>query len=138
METGIASSRTNGTFYPVLRYNNAPAALDWLAQAFGFERGLVVPGQAGAIAYGQMHFGDGLIMLSSARDSDPRLVSPQSLGATTVAIHTYVADVDAHFQRAAAAGAEIISPPANTEHGSRDYTARDLEGHVWSFSTYRP
>ena len=50
----------------------------------------------------------------------------------------YVEDVDAHFERARAAGAEITSPPRDTDFGSREYHARDLEGHPWTFGTYRP
>ncbi|ATB28355.1 aminotransferase [Melittangium boletus DSM 14713] len=50
----------------------------------------------------------------------------------------YVADVDAHCARARAAGAAIVMEPYNTEYGSRNYAARDLEGNVWSFGTYRP
>jgi uncharacterized glyoxalase superfamily protein PhnB len=129
---------TNSTFYPVLRYADAPAALRWLAQAFDFEEQAVVPGPEGTIAHALMRFGDGLIMLSSEYGEPQGLRSPTSLGATTVAIHVYVADVDAHHAGATAGGAEIISEPRDTPHGSRDYNARDPEGHLWAFSTYHP
>ena len=49
-----------------------------------------------------------------------------------------VDDLDAHHDRARAAGAEIIRGPFDTDYGSRDYAARDLAGNVWSFGTYRP
>jgi uncharacterized glyoxalase superfamily protein PhnB len=129
---------TNRTVYPVLRYADAPAALNWLARAFGFEERAVVPGPEGTIAHALMRFGDGVIMLSSEYGESQGLLSPKSLGATTVAIHVYVADVDAHHARAVAGGAEIVSEPRDTPHGSRDYAARDPEGHMWAFSTYRP
>jgi uncharacterized glyoxalase superfamily protein PhnB len=49
-----------------------------------------------------------------------------------------VEDVDAHAERAKAAGAEIVRELNDTDYGSREYAARDLEGNVWSFGTYRP
>ncbi len=47
-------------------------------------------------------------------------------------------NVDAHYERAVNAGAEILRPLADTDYGSREYTARDLEGNLWSFGTYSP
>jgi uncharacterized glyoxalase superfamily protein PhnB len=49
-----------------------------------------------------------------------------------------IEDVDAHYRKALAAGAEIVRELSDTEYGSREYLARDLEGHLWSFGTYRP
>jgi uncharacterized glyoxalase superfamily protein PhnB len=57
------------------------------------------------------------------------------LGTTTVVVHVYVDDVDAHYERAKAAGAEITQEPADQEYGDRRYTARDVEGHQWFFAT---
>jgi hypothetical protein len=50
----------------------------------------------------------------------------------------YLPEVDAHYDRAKAAGAEIVVELRNTEYGSREYSARDPEGHVWHFGTYLP
>lgn len=61
---------TKATVTPSLRYRNAPAAIDWLCQTFGFEKQLVVPGENGAIAHAQLSFGNGMIMLGSASDSE--------------------------------------------------------------------
>jgi uncharacterized glyoxalase superfamily protein PhnB len=49
-----------------------------------------------------------------------------------------LSDVDAHYERAKAAGAEIVMEPTDQDYGSRDYAARDTEGNVWCFGTYRP
>jgi uncharacterized glyoxalase superfamily protein PhnB len=46
-------------------------------------------------------------------------------------------DTDKLYERAAAAGAEITREPFDTDYGSRDFTARDPEGNLWSFGTYR-
>jgi uncharacterized glyoxalase superfamily protein PhnB len=53
-------------------------------------------------------------------------------------IYVAVEDADAHYEQAKAAGAEIVREIGDTDYGSREYTARDPEGNVWSFGTYRP
>jgi len=114
--------------FPALRYRDARAAVEWLAGTFGFEERLVVPGPDGAVVHAEMGFGPGVIMLGSAGDA----------GATKGGIYVYVEDVDAHHERARAAGAEIVRELAETDYGSREYSARDPEGHSWSFGTYLP
>lgn len=118
------------TFYPMLRYKDAPAAIRWLAAAFGFQEHLVVPGPHGTVAHAELRFGTGIFMLGSQKDD--------LYGNAGMAPYVYVSDIDAHCARARAAGAEIVKEPFNTDYGSRDYAARDCEGHVWSFGTYRP
>jgi uncharacterized glyoxalase superfamily protein PhnB len=49
-----------------------------------------------------------------------------------------VPEIDALYERARAAGAEIVMAIRDTEYGSRDFAARDPEGHLWSFGTYAP
>jgi uncharacterized glyoxalase superfamily protein PhnB len=56
----------------------------------------------------------------------------------TTSIYVVVEDTDAHCARAKEAGAEIVMDLHDTDYGSRDYTARDPEGNVWSFGTYQP
>jgi uncharacterized glyoxalase superfamily protein PhnB len=125
---------------PGLRYRDAAAAIEWLCRAFGFTEHLVVPSEAGKIAHAQLTFGNGMIMLGSARDDDwGRLVAPIEKGKpATVGIHVVVTDVDAHHAQAAASGAEILTPPQDPEYGGRFYACRDLEGNVWSFGSYDP
>jgi uncharacterized glyoxalase superfamily protein PhnB len=66
------------------------------------------------------------------------MTTPRVLGAATQALCVYVEDLDAHFARARSAGAEITSPPQDTDFGAREYHALDPEGHAWTFGTYRP
>lgn len=122
--------------YSVLRYNDVSAAADWLCRVFQFQKSMMV-GDPDAV-FATIKFGPATVMLSSSPAEGLRLASPKSLGTCTAAIHVYVADVDSHYQKSVAAGAEIVSPLQDTEHGSRDYNARDLEGHIWAFSTYQP
>lgn len=128
---------TKPTVYPTLRYENAPAAIEWLGRAFGFKAALVVPNPDGTIAHAELSFGPGVIMLGSSRD-DGIGKSPRQLNGVTGGVYVYVAEIDAHYERARAEGADIIREITDQEYGSREYTARDLEGHVWSFGTYRP
>ena len=122
------------TLYPVLRYGDAHAAIDFLERAFGFQRHVVHEGEQGAIVHAELRFGDQVVMLSSAGVGDP--VYDEGQGRTIV----YVAldDVDTLHDTAKAAGAEIVMPPTDQDYGARDFSARDPEGNIWSFGTYRP
>lgn len=129
------------TIIPTLRYHDAPAAIDWLCRAFGFERHLVVPGDNGTVAHAQLVLGDGMIMVGSVRDDEfgrlqrtPRQVG----GAGTQSPYVVVADVDAHHARAVAAGAKVTMAPRDEAHGGRFYSCHDPEGHLWNFGTYDP
>jgi uncharacterized glyoxalase superfamily protein PhnB len=140
MSTGPANTRV--TIIPALHYRDAPAAIEFLCAAFGFERHLVVPGENGTIVHAQLRFGNGMIMLGSARDDDEfgALLSlpDQVAGKVTQTIYVVVADADAHFARAQAADAAIVTAVADQSYGGRLYTCRDPEGHIWSFGTYDP
>lgn len=135
---------TTATIVPSLRYRDAPKAIDWLCQAFGFEKHLVVPGEEeGTIAHAQLTFGNGMIMLGSAgkhgQGYDELVQTPaDTQGVCTGGLYLIVEDPDAHLARARAAGAEIVMDISDKDYGGRDYTCRDLEGHVWSFGTYDP
>jgi uncharacterized glyoxalase superfamily protein PhnB len=123
---------------PAIRYQDAMAAIDWLERAFGFERGLVVAGDDGVVHHAQLSLGPGWIMLGSSREDELGLRSPRELGGVNQSIYVVVADPDALYARARAAGAEVVRELQDTDYGSREFTCRDPEGHVWSFGTYRP
>ena len=125
---------------PALRYRDAPAAIEWLCHAFGFERHLVVPDEKGGIAHAQLTFGNGMIMLGSGHggDYDTLITQPSDAGGVTQAPYIVVAEVDAHYARAKAAGAEIVIDIADQDYGGRLYVCRDPEGHVWNFGSYDP
>ena len=119
------------TFYPTLTYQDARGAIDFLCNAFGFERQQVYEGPDGQVAHAELRYGDGLVMLGTRRDD------VFSTNGTQV-VYVALDDTDAHHQRAVAAGAEIVREPFDTDYGSRDYAAKDPEGNIWSFGTYRP
>jgi uncharacterized glyoxalase superfamily protein PhnB len=135
------AKNTRTTVIPAMRYKDAPKAIEWLCEAFGFEKHLVVPGPDNTIAHAQLSFGNGMIMLGSATDSEyGRLVTHPSEtgGLETQTAYVIVADVDTHYARAKAAGAKIALDIKDEDYGGRDYTCRDLEGHVWTFGSYDP
>jgi PhnB protein len=116
---------------PYLLYEDVAAALGWLSEAFGFEERLRYAGEDGTISHAEMTLEEGVIMMG---DPGPDYRSPKELGALTAQVHVYVDDVDAHYERAKAAGATIVSEPQDQAYGDRRYDAKDLEGQLWSFA----
>jgi uncharacterized glyoxalase superfamily protein PhnB len=131
-----ASSRQ--TLFTGMRYMDALKAIDWLEKAFGFKRHVVYEGPDGTIGHAELVFDGAIIMLGSYREDMFRYKMPKDVGGVTQAAYLYVADVDAHCARAKEAGAEIVIGPKDTDYGSREYSARDPEGHLWHFGTYLP
>ena len=125
---------------PGFRYRDARRAIDWLCDAFGFERHVVYEGESGAIDHAQLTHGDGMIMLGSVRDDDFAHLyrAPVDAGGVTSSPYVIVDDVDAHAERARAAGAEIVYGPEDQGYGGRLYTCKDLEGYVWHFGNHDP
>lgn len=125
------------TVFPILRYSDARAAIHWLCAAFGFVETFSVPESGQYVRHAQLKLGTNLIMVGSVRPDDG-LASPAVLGSATQMLAVYVEHPDAHFERAQAAGAKILCPPTDTDFGSREYHVLDIEGHPWTFGTYRP
>lgn len=131
----------HATIIPTLRYRDAAAAIEWLCRAFDFAEHLVVPGEHGTVEHAQLVHGNGMVMLGSARDDAfGALQAPPSSPDTPVTQSAYVivADVDAHHERAVAAGATIVMAPEDQDYGGRFYACRDPEGNLWNFGSYDP
>jgi uncharacterized glyoxalase superfamily protein PhnB len=122
------------TFRSALFYQDPKAALAWLEKAFGFELSMLLEDADGNVAHSQMGFGDSYVMIGQEWSADHK--SPKSVGGKntqTVNIHIDT-DIDAHFQRAKAAGADIVAEPETQFYGDRTYRCRDPEGHIWTIS----
>jgi uncharacterized glyoxalase superfamily protein PhnB len=135
------AKKTISTVIPAMRYHDANAAIEWLCKAFGFEKHFVVPGENGTVAHAQLTFGNGMIMLGSAREAEfGQWVKPprETGGIGTQSAYVIVEDADAHYSRAKASGAEIVMEVEDQDYGGRLYSCRDPEGHLWSFGTYDP
>jgi uncharacterized glyoxalase superfamily protein PhnB len=136
-----ATTPQGSLIIPTIRYKDAPAAIDWLARAFGFEARLVVPDGAGGVAHAQLTYKNGMIMLGTASDDEfGRLQASLASTTSTVSQSAYVVveDVDAHHAAALSAGASVVTEPIDQDHGGRYYACRDPEGNLWNFGSYDP
>jgi uncharacterized glyoxalase superfamily protein PhnB len=132
----------SSTIIPCLRYRDAPRMIEWLCNTFGFKRHLIVEDGQGGIAHAQLTIGSGMIMLGSERAGDDpfgRLQkTPAALGGTTQSPYLVVADADAVYRQAKAAGARIALDIKDEDYGGRGFSCLDPEGHLWSVGTYDP
>jgi uncharacterized glyoxalase superfamily protein PhnB len=126
------TSALRPNIFPALRYKDARAAMDWLTRAFGFEKDVEFAAADGSIAHAQLHLGPGVIGVSSAHT----MPSDHPWSKVRQGIYIRLDNVDAHHDRAKAAGAEIAVPLRDMDYGSREYSVRDPEGHLWGFGTY--
>lgn len=132
------------TVVPMIAYEDAAAALDWLAKAFGFVETTRMAMEDGSIGHAEMTIGEGLIMLAEPtkdyesprhhRETCAQSAKWQSVPWVIDGFYVQVDDVDAHFKQAKDAGARILSEPEEG-HGARSYRVEDLEGHRWMFAT---
>jgi PhnB protein len=117
---------------PYIFYRDVPAALGWLTRAFGFAETMRTATPNGG-THGEMTL-DGQRIMMGQGSKEWRMGSAHVAEAATQGIFIYLADVDGHYERAQAAGAEIVKPPEDLPYG-RSYTARDPDGHPWFFTT---
>jgi uncharacterized glyoxalase superfamily protein PhnB len=123
---------TTPTIAPYLLYEDVDGALDFLARAFGFREELRYTGPEGYVNHAEMRIGEDGVIFMGDPGGDYR--NPAHVGARTQMVCVNVDDVDAVFEQARAAGAEITEEPADQEYGERRFMARDPEGHAWSIS----
>jgi uncharacterized glyoxalase superfamily protein PhnB len=130
------------TVIPALRYRDAPAAIDWLCKAFGFEKHAVYPNPDGTIAHAQITFGNGMVMLGTLSKDSPHsklLMQPGEIGEKeTQTPYLVVSDCDKVYATAKAAGAQMVIDIRDMDYGGRAFTCRDPEGHIWSIGSYDP
>jgi uncharacterized glyoxalase superfamily protein PhnB len=135
------SPKTPSTIMPAMRYRDANAAIAWLCNVFGFERHAEYPGPNNSVGHAELTLGGGMIMLGSEKDDayGRGFKTPADVGdVETRSAYVVVADADAVYARAKAAGGRIVRELQNTDYGSREFTVKDPEGHSWSVGTYDP
>ena len=130
--------RTTARLFPSLTYADAPAAIEFLCDAFGFEARLVVPHPDGGVLHSELSFGDDVVVMVSSPKPEADRVAPKPGAGTSHALSLHVEDPDAHFARARDAGARILQELRDEDFGSRGYMAADPEGRPWYFGTYVP
>lgn len=109
-------SMPQSTVIPQLGYADVTAAAEWLEKAFGFTIRLRI-----ADHRIQMNVGEGAVVLTHTQD------------APKASVMVRIENADAHYARAAAAGAPV-SAPQTWPYGERQYSAVDCGGHTWVFS----
>ena len=117
---------------PYLMYEDAAAAMGFLANAFGFRE--IVRSLApddGRVWHAEMELEGARIYLGQPDEYK----NPNHLGGVTVSVHVYVDDVDACYERAKSAGATITAEPDDRDYGERRFQATDPEGQTWIFAT---
>lgn len=122
------------TFISAVFYDDPFAALDWLEQAFRFQRTMVITNPDGTLGHSEMSFGDGVIMVGGPWAD--WIGTPGSTGGrNTQNLHVQLErDIDAHHDRVVGVGGEIVRRLEDQFYGDRTYSVRDPQGHVWSFA----
>jgi DNA-binding transcriptional MerR regulator len=116
----------------VLIYEDLEAAVAFLESVFLLGPGTLSRDQDGAAVHGEIQAGDGVVWLHP-ESAGFGLSSPRRAGAATGMTVILVDDVDAHHQHVATAKGDVVYGPVDQPYGYREYTARDPEGHLWSF-----
>jgi uncharacterized glyoxalase superfamily protein PhnB len=123
------------SIYVTLRYDDARAAIAYLTGTLGFVEQNVHTGDDGTVGHAELSFGDGVVMLGTRRGTPDTYDTGRAV--VYLALESPEA-VDAHRDRAAAAGAEVVQELVDQPYGSREYAVRDPEGNIWSVGSYRP
>lgn len=116
----------------ILVYQDLEAAFEHLVRVFGLGPGELTRDSTGRAVHAELEAGDGVVWLHPESE-EFALASPRSVGAATATMAVLVDDVDAHHRHAAAEGADVVYAPVDQPYGYREYSARDLEGGLWSF-----
>jgi len=121
------------TIFPMLDYEDAPSAIDFLIRAFGFVEQNRMEGDDGTIGHAELSLEGQVVMLASVW-RDGGFSTPRELGGNHSQLFCVVSDVDAHCSKAREAGAIVIGEPQDQDYGYRTYRATDPEGHRWYFA----
>jgi uncharacterized glyoxalase superfamily protein PhnB len=135
------------TIVPMVAYEEAAAAIDWLTDAFGFSEREDArhTNENGIVGHAELDVGDGSVIFLSTPSPHyrgPRRHRQECEAAAKWSENAWVIDglmvqvpdVDAHHERAAAAGAHVLRGPEDVpDIGIRLYSAEDVEGHRWMF-----
>jgi PhnB protein len=122
------------TLTPYLIVRDGARAIDFYAAAFGAKELFRLADKNGKVGHAELELGDSRFMLAD-EFPDFGALAPPSVGGTPVCLHVYVADVDAAFARAVAAGATELRAVADQFYGERRGMLADPFGHKWSLAT---
>jgi PhnB protein len=123
------------TLTPYLTVRDAAQAVEFYKKAFGAEVRGIHYTPDGKIMNADLKIGDSILLLAEEFPA-MKVLSPQSLGGSSVTIHVYTEDVDAKFNQAVAAGATTVMPVMDMFWGDRYGQVTDPYGHRWSLATH--
>ena len=128
------------TLIPTPSYHDPHKAIEFLVEAFGFQRHAIYRDENDTIAHAELTLGSSMIMPSTPGKGEygQLVATVADAGKPTGGFYVVVEDPVAHHERALAAGAEVVIAPQQRDYGGSDYTCRDLEGHLWTFGSYDP
>jgi uncharacterized glyoxalase superfamily protein PhnB len=123
------------SIYVTLRYDDARAAIAYLTGTLGFVEQNVHTADDGSVGHAELSFADGVVMLGTRRGTPDTFDTGRAV--VYLALDS-AEEVDAHHDRAVAAGAQVVQELVDQPYGSREYAVRDPEGNIWSVGSYRP
>ena len=140
---------SGSTIIPSIRYHDAHAAIEWLVRVFGFTKQAVFDGPNNTVAHAQLTRGKGMLMLGSVTSdtgSDTsyarRWIDAKDTGGRETVGLCIIADNNddcvAIYNRAKAAGVEIVQELSSPEYGGKSFACCDPEGHIWWVGSYNP
>lgn len=136
MQTDLMSERPETHVWPILTFTDALKMADFMEEAFGFERGVVITSEADprVVIHGEMWWplGGGVMFGTVGKDDSP--FSTRAPGNDAIYLVTH--DPDGLYERSKAAGAEVFYELEDATYGSRTFSVFDPEGNRWSFGTY--
>jgi len=121
---------------PLIWYDKPRAAIEWLQTALGFEATMIVSGDEESVIHSELVLGNGSIYVVGPASMGQGGATPAQAGGrnTQSVCVNLTGGIDAHCERARAAGAKIQREPADQPYGDRVYTCLDPEGHSWAFA----
>jgi PhnB protein len=122
---------------PVLPVRDVDKEISFCVRAFGLEKGYAMPDKTGKTVHGDLKYEDStIVMLGREGAMGCQSKSPATSKADCpISLYVYCPDIDALYKRAKAAGATVISEPADMFWGDRVATFKDPEGYTWMFAT---
>jgi PhnB protein len=126
------------TVTPQLTLDDAPQAIEWYKKALNAEEISRAVGADGKVMHAELRIGDSRIMMNDAMMGGK---GPKTLGGSPVSLWIYVADCDALFNQAVAAGGQVAYGPMGALQdqfwGDRTGTVTDPHGYTWTIATHK-
>ena len=122
---------------PAVVFKDAKKAIEFYKKAFGAQERFVMTTPDGKVMHAELQIGDSILMLGEENPAWPEHKSAQSLGGSPISLNIYLADCDAAFKKAVAAGAKVVKQPEDAFWGDRYGMVQDPFGLTWGILTHK-